>query len=183
MRLEKVSYIWFRMQVNFLANSDSSNSDFCFAVKPGVLRFGPPPDGGDVGAQRSTVAMSPTSASVMHRTQQMFGLSSGVAGVVGAGGVAATIPVDSVVVGGPSISFVTTAGSGSANSTTAPPQQQQQGIKAPKKRKENVSLNAPSSFESVSSNRDEVQSPAYSDISDDSTPVAESDPIGEYFGD
>lgn len=46
------------------------------------------------------------------------------------------------------------------------------GSKTQKKRKEN-------DYESSSSNRDDVTSPAYSDISDDSTPVADTDMMGK----
>lgn len=51
--------------------------------------------------------------------------------------------------------------------------------KAPKKRKEGGST-ATGDFD-TSCNRDDVQSPAYSDISDDSTPVAEPEVIGKCF--
>lgn len=49
-------------------------------------------------------------------------------------------------------------------------------VKPQKKRKEGMS-----DYESASSNRDDVQSPAYSDISDDSTPVVDSDIIGLFI--
>lgn len=49
------------------------------------------------------------------------------------------------------------------------------GSKSQKKRKEGSGVD----YESSSSNRDDVQSPAYSDISDDSTPVVDTDLIGE----
>ena len=49
-------------------------------------------------------------------------------------------------------------------------------VKSQKKRKESAGV--PLDYESSSSNRDDVQSPAYSDISDDSTPVVETEIIG-----
>lgn len=65
--------------------------------------------------------------------------------------------------------------------TSGPPNSQQQQplpmIKPQKKRKDGVN-----DYESTTSasNRDDVQSPAYSDISDDSTPVVDSDMIGKF---
>lgn len=50
-------------------------------------------------------------------------------------------------------------------------------VKAQKKqRKEGTN-----DFDSTSRDRDDVQSPAYSDISDDSTPVTESEISGKFF--
>lgn len=49
------------------------------------------------------------------------------------------------------------------------------GSKSQKKRKEGSGID----YESSSSNRDDVQSPAYSDISDDSTPVVDTDLMGK----
>lgn len=49
------------------------------------------------------------------------------------------------------------------------------GSKSQKKRKEGSGID----YESSSSNRDDVQSPAYSDISDDSTPVVDTDLLGK----
>lgn len=54
-------------------------------------------------------------------------------------------------------------------------------VKSQKKRKEGPTVTSAFDYESSSSNRDDVQSPAYSDISDDSTPVAEPEMIGKYF--
>lgn len=54
-------------------------------------------------------------------------------------------------------------------------------VKSQKKRKDgsNASGAGAVDYESSSSNRDDVQSPAYSDISDDSTPVTEPEIIGK----
>lgn len=51
------------------------------------------------------------------------------------------------------------------------------GSKSQKKRKEGSAID----YESSSSNRDDVQSPAYSDISDDSTPVVDTDLMGKIW--
>lgn len=54
-------------------------------------------------------------------------------------------------------------------------------VKSQKKRKDGSAASGAGAvdYESSSSNRDDVQSPAYSDISDDSTPVAEPEIIGK----
>lgn len=146
-----------------------------------MLRFGPASD-------VATVGMSPTAPGPLHRTTpQMFaGAAGSILGVVPAmsGGEA---PAGSAL--GPTISFVSvassaatgsggasTAGAAAAAAAAATAATAQHGIKSLKKRKENVGApagaGAGGNFDSVV-NRDEVQSPAYSDISDDSTPVTD----------
>lgn len=112
----------------------------------------------------------------------MFGpLSTGLGGPESVAAAAAgTTGTASAI--GTSISFVPSTGAvaggaGVSGVTSASAQQQHGAIKAIKKRKEG-GAGAPNSFDSVV-NRDEVQSPAYSDISDDSAPVAENDPNGK----
>lgn len=53
-------------------------------------------------------------------------------------------------------------------------------VKAPKKQRKDGTI-ATNEFENTTRERDDVQSPAYSDISDDSTPVAESEMSGKHF--
>lgn len=75
------------------------------------------------------------------------------------------MPTDSTHTGG---AFVSVSTSGVSLSVSS--------AKAPKKRKDGGSAST-GDFD-TSCNRDDVQSPAYSDISDDSTPVAEAEIIG-----
>lgn len=141
--------------------------NFCFSVKPGVLRFGPPPDieinrigaigGNPLGLPPSSLNQSPLRPTPV----------SSLTGMPGGPG-SMTQSVDSM----PPVGIYL--------GNSVPPnsnQQQQQPlpmIKPQKKRKDGST-----DYESVaSSNRDDVQSPAYSDISDDSTPVVDSDMIG-----
>lgn len=127
------------------------------AVKTGVLRFGPvPPDDCRLPPNSSPMT-SATNANANFRPQPNSLMSANI------------------------ISSLPVAG----QPPPPPPPPNQMGqltpqpvsmVKAQKKQRKDGS----NEFESNSRDRDDVQSPAYSDISDDSTPVAESDMNGKY---
>lgn len=139
-------------------------------VKPGVLRFGPPPD---VDVNRLTGPQQPPASinqSPLRPTSlsSMVSLPGSVGGMLGNSVISpeSPHPVGYVGVG---------AGTNNSNGNVG---QALPIVKTQKKRKDGNGAGA-IDYESSSSNRDDVQSPAYSDISDDSTPVAEPEIIGE----
>lgn len=141
-----------------------------FIVKPGVLRFGPPTDTEpslSLGTSRlstNNAALSsvvPLLASPLRTTTGPLGIPPHLTPSAGSG-----LPTDPTHSGGAFVSVSTGGVQLSVSST-----------KAPKKRKEGGTAST-GDFD-TSCNRDDVQSPAYSDISDDSTPVAEAEIIGK----
>lgn len=138
------------------------------------MRFGPPPDieinrlgtigGNPLGLPPTSINQSPLRPTPV---SSLTGMPGGPPGSMSQQCVDSMPPVG-----------IYLGNSGPPNSQQQ--QQQQQPlpmIKPQKKRKDGTN-----DYESIaSSNRDDVQSPAYSDISDDSTPVIDSDMIGMIY--
>lgn len=133
----------------------NSNCFLHFTVKTGVLRFGPAPEemsrmSNSTGVTTPTaLSQSPLRATPLSSMTRLAGSTTPESTLQ---------PSDYSTANQSNVSAIPIVGS-----------------KSQKKRKEGSGID----YESSSSNRDDVQSPAYSDISDDSTPVVDSDLMGK----
>lgn len=131
-----------------------------FAVKTGVLRFGPVPE--ELNRLTNASGVTATTPTALSQSPLRPAPLSSMTRMAGATTPESTLqPSDYSTTNQTNVSSIPIVGS-----------------KSQKKRKEG---SAGIDYESSSSNRDDVQSPAYSDISDDSTPVVDTDLMGKRF--
>lgn len=126
-------------------------------MKTGVLRFGPPPEELNRLSNSSSVP-TPTALSQSPLRAAPLSSMTRMTGAPATTPEASHQPSDYSAANQSNVSSIPIVGS-----------------KSQKKRKEGSGID----YESSSSNRDDVQSPAYSDISDDSTPVVDTDLMGK----
>lgn len=150
LKVLKFSNVFYR--IDFCANGK-----FPISVKTGVLRFGPAPE----ELNRLSNSSGVTTPTALSQTPLRAAPLSSMTRMAGA---PATTPESSL-----QPSDYSTANQSNVSSIPIV------GSKSQKKRKEGSGID----YESSSSNRDDVQSPAYSDISDDSTPVVDTDLLGK----
>lgn len=131
--------------------------NFLFSVKTGVLRFGPAPEELNRLSNSSSVT-TPTALSQSPLRAAPLSSMTRMTGAPPTTPEASHQPSDYSAANQSNVSSIPIVGS-----------------KSQKKRKEGSGID----YESSSSNRDDVQSPAYSDISDDSTPVVDTDLMGK----